>query len=204
MTEPGSKSLSEHDSKELLASYGVALARESLAESADEAVHAATELGFPVVLKLCGDSIAHKTERDLVRLNLPDASAVRTAGEELLSRRRPEDGEVGLLVAELVAIVLTLAAYVPGTFLTELSKMSMYLLWLALLGDALLCQIRPWAERQGNTQAFVICFVLLLVLCLALAEVAYQLTGIFAESVIINDTHRGFLTRTFAKMPVSW
>jgi acetyltransferase len=102
MTEPGSKSLSEYDSKELLASYGVALAREALAESADEAVHAATELGFPVVLKLCGDSIAHKTERDLVRLNLPDASAVRTAGEELLSRRRPEDGEVGLLVAELV------------------------------------------------------------------------------------------------------
>ncbi len=103
-----------------------------------------------------------------------------------------------LLVAELVAIVLTIAAYVPGTFLTELSKMSMYVLWLALLGDATLCLIRPWAEKQGHTQAFVICFVVLLVMCLLLAEVSYQLTGIFAEAVIIDDTHAGFLLRTFA------
>ena len=103
-----------------------------------------------------------------------------------------------LLVAELVAIVLTIAAYVPGTFLTELSKMSMYVLWLALLGDATLCLIRPWAEKQGHTQAFVICFVVLLALCLLLAEVSYQLTGIFAEAVIIDGTHGGFLLRTFA------
>ncbi len=103
-----------------------------------------------------------------------------------------------LLVAELVAIVLTLASYVPGTFLTELSKMSMYLLWLALLGDALLCRMRPWAEKQGNTQAFVICFLVLLIMCLLLAEVTYQLTGIFAEAVIIDDSHSGFLLRTFA------
>lgn len=103
-----------------------------------------------------------------------------------------------VLVAELVAIVLTLASYVPGTFLTELSKMSMYLLWLALLGDALLCQIKPWAEKQGHMHAFVLCFVVLLVMCLALAEVAYQLTGIFAEAVVIDDTHAGFILRTFA------
>lgn len=103
-----------------------------------------------------------------------------------------------VLVAELVAIVLTLASYAPGTFLTELSKMSMYVLWLALVGDALLCLIRPWAEKQGNTQAFVICFVLLLGVCLGLAEIAFQLTGIFAESVIIDDSHAGFLLRTFA------
>jgi two-component system sensor histidine kinase AlgZ len=103
-----------------------------------------------------------------------------------------------LLVAELVAIILTLAAYVPGTFLTELAKMSMYVLWLALLGDAALCLIRPWAEKQGHTQAFVICFVVLTVMCLVLAELSYQLTGIFAEAVIINDSHSGFLLRTFA------
>ncbi len=103
-----------------------------------------------------------------------------------------------LLVAELVAIVLTLASYVPGTFLTELSKMSMYLLWLALLGTAVMCRIRPWAEKQGNTQAFVVCFVLLEVMCLVLAEVAYLLTVRFGEAVIIDDTHAGFITRTFA------
>ncbi len=103
-----------------------------------------------------------------------------------------------LLVAELVAIVLTLASYVPGTFLTELSKMSMFVLWLALLGAAVLCRIRPWAERQGNTQAFVICFVVLEIMCLALAELTWILTGIFGEAVIIDDTHGRFLLRTFA------
>ena len=66
-----------------------------------------------------------------------------------------------LLVAELVAILLTLVSFESGTFLTELSKMSMFVLWMALLGAGVLCLIRPWAERQGNMRAFVICFVVL-------------------------------------------
>jgi len=103
-----------------------------------------------------------------------------------------------LLVAELVAIVLTLASSAPGAFLTELSKVSMYLLWLALLGTALMCRIRPWAEQQGNTQAFVVCFVLLEIMCLVLAELTYWLTVRFGEAVIIDDTHAGFILRTFA------
>jgi two-component system sensor histidine kinase AlgZ len=103
-----------------------------------------------------------------------------------------------LLVSELVAIVLTLASSKPGAFLTELSKVSMYLLWLALLGTALMCRIRPWAEQQGNTQAFVVSFALLEVMCLLLAEGTYQLTVRFGEAVIIDDTHVGFIVRTFA------
>ena len=103
-----------------------------------------------------------------------------------------------LLVAELVAIVLTLASSEPGIFLTELSKMSMFVLWLALLGTAVMCRIRPWAEKQGNTQAFVICFVVLEVMCLALAEVTYRLTVRFGQAVIIDDTHAGFVASTFA------
>jgi len=49
----------------------VSLPREALATDAAGAVGAAESFGFPVVLKLCGDAIAHKTERDLVRLGLP-------------------------------------------------------------------------------------------------------------------------------------
>ena len=103
-----------------------------------------------------------------------------------------------LLVAELVAIVLTLASFETSNFLTELSKMSMYLLWLALLGTAVMCRLRPWAEKQGNTQAFVVCFVVLEVMCLLLAEFTYQLTVTFGQAVIIDDTHAGFILRTFA------
>ncbi|MBW2665178.1 MAG: acetate--CoA ligase family protein [Deltaproteobacteria bacterium] len=101
MASPRS-TLSEYASKRLLASYGVPLAREALVDSASAAAAAAAELGFPVALKLCGDAVAHKTERDLVRLNLGDASAVEAAARELLGRALPEDGEVGLLVAEMV------------------------------------------------------------------------------------------------------
>jgi acetyltransferase len=98
-----SRTLSEHESKALLAGFGVPLSREVLAITPDAAVDAATEIGFPVVLKLCGDAIAHKTERGLVRLGLGDAAAVRAAAAELLAAARPEDGEVSLLVAEQVA-----------------------------------------------------------------------------------------------------
>jgi acetyltransferase len=97
-----SRTLSEHASKQLLADYGVPIARERLVASGDEAVAAAEELGFPVAIKLCGAGIAHKTERDLVRLNVADAASLRAAAEHLLALRRPEDGEVGLLVAEMV------------------------------------------------------------------------------------------------------
>ena len=99
----GSMTLSEHDSKQQLAGYGVPVARESLAADPDAAARAARELGFPVVVKLCGASIRHKTERGLVRLGLADAESVARAGDELLALARPEDGEVGLLVAEMVS-----------------------------------------------------------------------------------------------------
>jgi len=96
------RTLSEHASKTLLASYGIPIAREALASSPAEAVAAAEAIGFPVAVKLCGDAIAHKTERDLVRLGLADAEAVRRASQELLAKRRPEDGKAELLVCEMV------------------------------------------------------------------------------------------------------
>jgi acyl-CoA synthetase (NDP forming) len=98
---PGA-TLSESDSKELLARFGVPFAPEQVVGTADEVVQAATDLGFPVVLKLNGDAIAHKTERGLVRLNLADADAVRDAGEQLLAKATADDGEVGLLVAPML------------------------------------------------------------------------------------------------------
>ncbi|MGB3056125.1 MAG: acetate--CoA ligase family protein [Acidimicrobiales bacterium] len=101
-TSPESRTLSEADSKSLLASFGVRFAAERIVTSPDDAAAAADEIGFPAVVKLNGDAIAHKTERGLVRLRLPDADSVRAAGAELLSQARPEDGPVSLLVAPML------------------------------------------------------------------------------------------------------
>lgn len=104
-----------------------------------------------------------------------------------------------VLVAELVAIVLTLAAHDPqGRFLIELSKTSFFVLWLALLGSAVMCLLRNKLESTGKTRAFVVSFVVLVVLCLVLAEISWQLMRLLGQSTIINDTHGTFILRTGA------
>jgi succinyl-CoA synthetase beta subunit len=94
--------LSEAGSKELLGAYGVPFPPERVVGTADAAVEAAADLGYPVVVKLGGDTIAHKTERGLVRLGLAAPDAVRVAAGELLAAAQPEDGDVHLLVAPML------------------------------------------------------------------------------------------------------
>jgi len=104
VTHTATRTLSEYDSKHLLASVGVPVLTERLVARADDAVTAAHELGAPdqpVVLKLCGEGVAHKTERGLVRLGLRTHDDVREAAEALLAAARPDDGDVGVLVAPL-------------------------------------------------------------------------------------------------------
>ena len=116
--------LSEADSKRLLADHGVPLPDERTVPTAADAVTAAEAIGFPVVLKLCGEAIAHKTERGLVKLNLRDADSVHAAGSELLAAATAEDGSVELLVApmikgnrELIAGMLTDEQFGPCVML---------------------------------------------------------------------------------------
>ena len=96
-----SRMLSEAESKRVLAAHGVPVLDERLAADADEAVTAARELGYPVVVKACGAAIAHKTERGLVRLELADDDAVRNAAVEVLGAVDAADGPVELLVAPM-------------------------------------------------------------------------------------------------------
>jgi len=97
--------LSESESKQLLAAWGVGSAREVLTASAESAVEAATRLGFPVALKVDSPGILHKTEAGVVRLNLGDAAQVRTAYAEILASARayaPQAAITGVSVQEMV------------------------------------------------------------------------------------------------------
>jgi acetyl-CoA synthetase (ADP-forming) len=98
----GSTTLSERDSMQLVARYGVPVVEERRVADPEQAAAAADEFGYPVVVKLHGDAIAHKTERGLVRLGLADAPSVRAAARDILAAARPDDGPVDLVVAPMV------------------------------------------------------------------------------------------------------
>ena len=71
--------LTEFESKQVLAAYGIPTVQMRVATSEDEAVQCAAAIGYPVVLKLHSQTITHKTDVGGVQLNLPDADAVRRA-----------------------------------------------------------------------------------------------------------------------------
>ncbi|MBS1872171.1 MAG: bifunctional acetate--CoA ligase family protein/GNAT family N-acetyltransferase [Acidobacteria bacterium] len=81
--ESGRTLLTEFESKNLLASYGIPTVETLVAATADEAVARAEEMGFPVVLKLFSETITHKTDVGGVKLNLSSADAVRNAFRDI-------------------------------------------------------------------------------------------------------------------------
>jgi len=101
LTLDSSRTLSEHDAKQVLRQYGIPVVDEHAAATADEAVRHADNLGYPVVVKALGGKLIHKSERKLVHLNLMDAVAVRRAADAI-SRTAGADAE-GFLVQPQVA-----------------------------------------------------------------------------------------------------
>lgn len=77
--QAGRTLLTEVESKQLLAAYGIPTVETHVAVSEDEATASAEKLGYPVVIKLHSETVTHKTDVGGVCLNLTDASAVRTA-----------------------------------------------------------------------------------------------------------------------------
>ncbi|MCX6597321.1 MAG: bifunctional acetate--CoA ligase family protein/GNAT family N-acetyltransferase [Acidobacteria bacterium] len=75
----GRRILTEHESKQILAAYGIPVTPTAIATTAEDAMVAAEAMGYPVVLKLHSLTITHKTDVGGVQLNLRDAGAVREA-----------------------------------------------------------------------------------------------------------------------------
>ena len=71
--------LTELESKQLLSLYGIPMVETRFAPNEDKAATLASELGFPVVLKVFSKTITHKTDVGGVKLNLQDEAAVRSA-----------------------------------------------------------------------------------------------------------------------------
>ncbi len=97
--------LSEWDAKRALSNHGLPVPAGRLVQTAQAAVTAAVEVGFPVAVKSVGPTIAHKTDIGGVCLNLESENAVRRAAQEQLDRVGADlliEAMVGECVAELL------------------------------------------------------------------------------------------------------
>ena len=84
--EGGRRVLSELESRDLLAGYGLPLVAGQAVKTSAEAVQAAEQLGYPVVLKGVGADLAHKTEAGVVRLDLRNQTEVENACAEIVAK----------------------------------------------------------------------------------------------------------------------
>lgn len=102
----GRTMLSEVEAKAVLTAYGIPVVPTRTAATAADAVKAATELGFPVALKVYSPDISHKTDVGGVVLNVADAEGVEAAAaaiERNIRKARPEARLEGFSVQPMVA-----------------------------------------------------------------------------------------------------
>ena len=96
----GRTALSEHESKEILASYQIPVSKEIVVDNAETLMKAVQEIGYPLVLKGCSSEISHKTEKGLIRLDIRNDNEAKTAFEEIV--RGMGDVKGSVLVQEMV------------------------------------------------------------------------------------------------------
>lgn len=98
-------SLSESRSKELLKTYEIATPKEYLVDTEEDAISAANQIGFPLVMKVDSPDIPHKTEAKVVALGIADEEDVRSTFQKLVDNAALYDPEAvinGISMQEFV------------------------------------------------------------------------------------------------------
>ena len=83
--DTGQTVLTEFESKELLSSIGIPIPSQKIANSKEETISAAEEIGYPVVLKLMAEDVIHKSDTGAVKLNIKSKEEVEQAFNELMN-----------------------------------------------------------------------------------------------------------------------
>jgi len=96
----GQTTMSEFDSKRILAAYGIPTVQETLTDDLVEAQAAAEQIGYPVVIKVCAAEVAHKTEQGLIELGIKNAAELKHTYENLATKARELGGQI--LIQEMV------------------------------------------------------------------------------------------------------
>ena len=82
----GRVTIGDAEASDVLEAYGIPLPKSRLAATAEEAIAAAEEIGYPVVMKIASPDILHKTDIGGIKLNIGSASDVRDAFDLLVYR----------------------------------------------------------------------------------------------------------------------
>lgn len=105
-TYPDRAQLTESQSKEILKAYGIPVTREQLTTTPEEAAVAASQLGFPVVMKIESPDILHKTDAGGVKLGVGSPEEARQAFAEIVDNAhgyKPDADIRGVLVQEMLS-----------------------------------------------------------------------------------------------------
>lgn len=98
--------LSEENSKELLTTYGIPSTIPMFANNPDVAVKIASDMGYPVVMKISSPEITHKTDVEGVALNINSDKEVKKAYIKMMAdvkRHRPDANLEGVTIQKMVA-----------------------------------------------------------------------------------------------------
>jgi acyl-CoA synthetase (NDP forming) len=96
----GKTTLSEYESKQVLAAYQIPITKEVLVEDVKDLAKAAQQIGYPLVIKGCSSDISHKTEKGLIRVDIRNQDEAAKAFEEIMADMDGKENAV--LVQEMV------------------------------------------------------------------------------------------------------
>ena len=100
----GRTSLTEIEAKKVFEAYGMPTTKIGLAKTEEEAVKLATQIGYPIVMKIVSPDILHKSDAGGVKVNLKDEAGVRDAYNTILKNAKAykADADVhGIAVQEM-------------------------------------------------------------------------------------------------------
>jgi acetyltransferase len=103
--EAGRVELGEIEARDVIEAYGMRLPQSRLARTPEEAATFASEIGFPVVMKISSPDILHKSDMGGVKVGVADAASARDTFEliEYRARKYSRDATIwGVLVQEMV------------------------------------------------------------------------------------------------------
>jgi acetate---CoA ligase (ADP-forming) len=135
----------EAEAKELLRGAGIEVPAGRVARDAGDAVRAATEVGWPVALKLTGPGVQHKSDAGALALDIAGEGELREAWSRL--RELPAADGAELLVERMVPAGVELLIAARADAVVPALVLALGGVWTETLDDVAVVPLPASAER---------------------------------------------------------